>query len=218
MLLADTLSCLPSRTDTEIKLDLRVDTISLSHFSNHLLTKIAAETQRDQILSTVHRLTLNRWPVRCTHIPRVARNYWDFRDQLSIDDDLLMKGKRVVIPTSCRDMIMEDLHKSHEGINKAMSLARTCVYWPGMEADVTDYIKRCLTCIDNSNLPVETLNPHEVPPGPWVKVGMDFFQDDSCQKHLINADYFSKFPFIYPVRSTHHFKTIMHLRELFTTE
>ena len=99
-----------------------------------------------------------------------------------------------------------------------MSLARTCVYRPGMEADITDYMKRCLTCIDSSNLPVETLHPHEVLPGPWVKVGMDFFQDDSGQKHLIIADYFSKFPFIYPVRSTHHFKTITHLRELFTTE
>ena len=211
MLLADALSHLPSRTDTEIKLDLRVDAISLSHFSNCCLTKIAAETQKDPILSTVHRLTLNGWPVRCTHVPRIARNYWDFRDELSIDDDLLMKGKRVVIPTSCRDTIMEDLHKSHKGINKAMSLARTCVYWPSMEADITDYIQRCLTCIDNSNLPVETLHPHEVPPGPWVKVGMDFFQHDSGQKHLIIADYFSKFPFIYPVRSTHHFKTITHL-------
>ena len=120
--------------------------------------------------------------------------------------------------TSCRDSIMEDLHRSHEGINKAMSLARTCVYWPGMEADITDYIKRCLTCIDSSNLPVETLHPHEVPPGPWVKVGMDFFQDDFGKKHLIVADYFSKFPFIYPVRSSHHFKTIMYLWELFTTE
>ena len=50
-------------------------------------------------------------------------------------------------PPSCRDSIMDDLHKSHAGINKALALARTCVYWPGMEADVTDYIKRCLTCI-----------------------------------------------------------------------
>ena len=70
---------------------------------------------------------------------------------------------------------MDDLHKSHEGINKAMTMARTCVYWPGMEADVTNYIKRCQMCIDNSNLPIETLHPHKVPPGPWVKIGMDFF-------------------------------------------
>ena len=92
-----------------------------------------------------------------------------------------------------------------------------CVYWPGMEADVTDYIKRCLMCIDSSNLPVETLHPHEVPPGPWVKVEMDFFQDNFGKKHLIIADYF-KFPYVYPVASSHHFKTINHLRELFTTE
>ena len=51
------------------------------------------------------------------------------------------RGNDVVIPLSCRDDIMADLHGSHAGINKAMDLARTCVYWPGMEADVTDYIK-----------------------------------------------------------------------------
>ena len=70
----------------------------------------------------------------------------------SIKDELLMKGEQVVIPPSCRDSIIDDLHKSHAGINKALSLARMCVYWHGMEADVTDYIKRCLTCIKCSNL------------------------------------------------------------------
>ena len=102
---------------------------------------------------------------------------------------------------------MEDLNKSHADINKAMSLARTCVYWPGMEADLTDYIKRCLVCIDSSNLPVKTLHPHEVLSGPWVKIAMDFFQDDFDKKHLIVADYFSKFPYVYLVASSHHIKT-----------
>ena len=111
-----------------------------------------------------------------------TRNYWDYHDELSIKDELLMKGEQVVIPPSCRDSIMDNLHKSHAGINKALSLARTCVYWPGMEADVTDYIKRCLTCIKCSNLPIETLHPHKVPPGPWVKIGVDFFQDHSGKK------------------------------------
>ena len=32
------------------------------------------------------------------------------------------------------------------------------------------------------------------------------------------ADYFSKFPYMFPVASTHHFKTINHLRELFAAE
>ena len=144
-------------------------------------------------------------------VPRAARFYWSFQDELSIDGDLLTKGERVVIPLSCRDSIMVDLHGSHAGINKAMDLARTCVYWPGMEADITDYIKQCLTCIKSSNLPVKMLHPHEVPPGPWVKIGVDFFQDHLGKKHLIVADYFSKFPYVFPVASSHHFKTISHL-------
>ena len=45
MLLTDALSHLPSRTDNEVKLDLRVDAISLSEFSRSCLTKLAAETQ-----------------------------------------------------------------------------------------------------------------------------------------------------------------------------
>ena len=105
------------------------------------LAKIGAETQQDSILSMVHRLTLNGWPDRQGRVPRAARFNWSFCDELSIDGDLFTKGEQVVIPLSCRDNIMADLHGSHASINKAMDLARTCIYWPGMEADVTDYIK-----------------------------------------------------------------------------
>ena len=197
MLLADALSHLPSTANnSEIQLDLHVDAISISTFSRSWLTKTAEETQRDPILSTVHRLTLNGWPEKWGHFPRIAHTYWDFRDELSIEGDLVMKGKRVIIPNSSRESIMADLHKSHESINKSLNLVSTCIYWPGMEAEVMAYMKRCLTCIDNTRLPVETLHPHEVPSGPWEKVGMDYFQYDSGNKFLIIADYFSKFPYI----------------------
>ena len=93
MLLVDALSCLPSRTNTEIKLDLRVDAILMFAFTLRCLTKIGAETQWDPILSMVHRLTLNGWPDRQGHVPRTARFYWSFCDELSIDGDLLTKGE-----------------------------------------------------------------------------------------------------------------------------
>ena len=47
MLLADALSHLPSRTNTEIKLDLQVNAILMFAFSPRCLTKITAETQWD---------------------------------------------------------------------------------------------------------------------------------------------------------------------------
>ena len=218
MLLADALSHLPSRTDTEICLDLRVNAILMYAFSPRCLTKIRTETQWDPILSTVHRITLNGWPDRQGRVPQAVRYYWSFWDKLSINRDLLTKGEWVVIPPSCRHSIMTNLHGNHASIKKAMDLARTCIYWLGMEADITDYIKRCLMCIECSNLPMETLHPHEVPPEPWVKIGVDFFQDHLGKKHLIVANYFSKFPYVFPVVSSHHFKTINHLRELFAAE
>ena len=49
MLLVDALSCLPSRMNTEIKLDLQVDAISMFAFTPRCLTKISAETQWDPI-------------------------------------------------------------------------------------------------------------------------------------------------------------------------
>ena len=72
--------------------------------------------------------------------------------------------------------------------------------------------------IEHSNLPVKMLQPHEVPPGPWVKIGVDFFQDHLGKKSLIVADYFSKFWYMFPVASAHHFETINHLRELFAAD
>ena len=218
MLLADALSHLPSwANNSEIKLDLRVDAISISAFSSSRLTKTANETQKDPILSTVHRLTLNSWPRIWRHIPgsHIIIGISEMSSQLKVT---CWWKVTIVIPTTCRDSILADLHKSHQGANRSLSLAKTCVYWQGMEADVMDYIKRCVTCIDNVKMPVETLHPHEVPTGPWVKLGMDFFQDDSGNKFLIVADYFSKFPFIFPVALTHHNKMLRYLRDLFSTK
>ena len=73
-------------------------------------------------------------------------------------------------------------------------------------------------CIECSQFPIETLHPHEVPPGPWTKIGVDFFQDHRGRKHLIVADYFSKFPYMFQVTTGSSFKTIEHLREIFAAE
>ena len=160
MLLADALSHLPSRTNTEIKLDLWVDAISIYTFSQRCLTKVAAEMQWDPILSTVHRLTLNGWPDRQGHVPRAVRFYWSFWDELSIDGDLLTKGERVVVPLSCRDSIMVRppwkpcRHQQGNGPGQNLCL-------------LARHGSRCHRLHQVVlNMYRETLHPHEVPPRP----------------------------------------------------
>ena len=93
MLLADALSRCPSRASGEIKLDMRVDYIA---FSKTWIAKLR-----------IHQGRPHSWHGLPAHSAGVAtskeaysgngRAYWDFRDQLSTDEGLLLMGPRIVI-------------------------------------------------------------------------------------------------------------------------
>ena len=53
---------------------------------------------KDPSLSTVYCLASWAWPDGCRDVWRIARKYWDTRDEISINDSLLLKGVRIVIP------------------------------------------------------------------------------------------------------------------------
>ena len=61
------------------------------------IEKLKDSIQRDLILGTVYQLTQQGWPHQRRHMPHLARRYWDFRDELSKDDGLLLKGPRLII-------------------------------------------------------------------------------------------------------------------------
>ena len=100
MLLADALSRLPSPANKTIELDMRIDHHG---FTTERIKQISAETATDPILAIVHNFTQDGWPTRRNRVPRIARQYWDQRDELSTDRGLLMKGPRIVIPGCQRE-------------------------------------------------------------------------------------------------------------------
>ena len=109
MQLADALSRCPARASPEIKLNMRVDYIA---FSRSWIETIKEQLAEDPILATVYQLTQQGWPHERRHVPRTARRYFDFRDELSTDNGLLLKGPCIVIPNSLKE---EYLHRLHEG-------------------------------------------------------------------------------------------------------
>ena len=120
MQLADTLSRCPARASPEIKLDMRVNYIA---FTKPWIEKLKDSTQRDPILGTVYQLTQQGWPYQRRHVPRLARRYWDFRDELSTDDRLLLKGPRLVIPRELQEEYLHRLHEGHLSANKVQENA-----------------------------------------------------------------------------------------------
>ena len=212
---------MPSATShpeqTQIKLDLWVNAISVFAFTPRHLTKIGAETQWDP---SSRWCTDSPWTVGLTD-KVMSPEQQDFTGASMTNSSLMVTSWPRVNEWSFHhpaETILWQTSMEAMQVSTKQWTWPECVYWPGMEADITDYIKWCLTCIECSNLPVEMLKPHEVPPRPWVKIGVDFFQDHLGKKHLIVADYFIKFLYMFPVASAHHFTTITPLRELFAAE
>ena len=198
MLLADALSRCPARYSKEIKLDLRVDYIA---FTTAWIEKLKETTCEDPVLSTVYQLVQHRWPKERRRVPAIAKYYWDFRDELSTDNGLLLKGLSLVIPAVLRESYLQCLHEGHLSAGKVESNAKQHMFWPGMKADIKDYTRRCQVCIKRSRPAREPLQPHEIPNGPWMKLGMDYF-DLKGKSYILICDYFSKFPFMFSCKTS----------------
>ena len=154
MQLADALSCCPARASQEIKLDMRVDYIA---FTKSWIEKLKASVQRDPILAMVYQLTQQGWPHQRRHVPHLARRYWDFSDELSTDDGMLLKGPRLIIPWELQEEYLSCLHEGHLSASKVQENAKQHMYWTGIDVDIEDYTKRCQECIKRSQVAKEPL-------------------------------------------------------------
>ena len=81
-------------------------------------------------------------------------------------------------------------------IEKMKLLARRCVYWYSINADIKKYIKQCATCLEFMQMqPKEKIIHHDVPLRPWEVAGADVFHFNNVN-YLCVVDYNSKFPII----------------------
>ena len=58
-----------------------------------------------------------------------------------------------MIPESCREPVLAELHMSHPGIVKMKSLARIHVWWPGIDKTIEQLVHDCEACQSVRNSP-----------------------------------------------------------------
>ncbi len=217
MILADVLSRLPNpKNHSEEPLDLGVDAIDfaegleaegdvnidLVNFGSNKQQEIQSETSKDPILRQVGQTINEGWPDSIKELPTDIRPYWAFRDELGISNSAIFKGRQVVIPEILRHDILTQLHQGHLGIERTQRLARESVYWPNINKDIENVVKKCMTC--QENLPSQTkepLDPHDIPSTPWYKIATDLFTLDR-EDYLLIVDYHSKFPIVSKLHNT----------------
>ena len=194
MLLADAMSRLnPMKSPGTVESVMKVNFVN---FSENRLTILRQATRDDPEMAALQRIIADGWPERQRDVAQPLRKYWSYRDELSIEDGIIIKGDRIVVPQACRRDILNTIHEGHLGITKCQLRAKTSVFWHNINKDIEGIVKSCPQCQEHGKTqPRKPLQPHEIPTGPWQVLGTDIFTLYG-EDYLLTVDYYSKYPII----------------------
>ena len=81
------------------------------------------ETQEDNDLQVLIQVIQAGSPETKTDLPEPLKSYFQVRDELSVQDGMVFRGHRVIVPKSMRAETLRKIHKSHIGINGCLRTA-----------------------------------------------------------------------------------------------
>ena len=136
-LCADCLSCLPVPS-AKIHPAEKGNEI---HATNCLTLPVTARdittlTTKDKIISRVFACVQHgTWPFP---MPEELAPYHRKKDELTIHDGCLLWGKHVIIPQKLHSRLLEELHVGHVGVCRMKALARSFIWWPGLDKAIEE--------------------------------------------------------------------------------
>ena len=64
--------------------------------------------------------------------------------ELSVLDGCILWGSRVVIPSVFHWSLLQELHTTHLGMSRMKSLARSYIWWPGLDSQIEELCRACV--------------------------------------------------------------------------
>ena len=117
--------------------------------------------------------------------------YWTYRDEIGVCNEVQYKGDRVIVPTALRKEMMKRTHASHQGQQACLRRAKDALFWSGMSSQIKEAVSNCSLCIEyQSAQPKEPLITPELPSQPWSIVAQDLYSFQG-NNFLIAVDAFS---------------------------
>ena len=205
-----------NRQDPEIPgMHIQVNDVTLTHPSK--LDIICNHMKKDEDLLLLRDMVLRGWPSDRSDLPAALLPYWAYTDALSCYNGVLLKGDRVVIPSSLVSQVLKDIHRGHLGIEKSRLRARRCVFWTNINVDISKMISQCSTCQTYAGPQPKhySYNMKSSYHYPMQCVGTDIFEY-RCVIYLIAVDYFASYPWIRSLKNITTKSTIGALKTIFT--
>lgn len=150
---------------------------------------IASNSERDSTISRVMQYLRHGWPNKLDDYN--LKPYYSKREEFTIEANCLLRGNRVVIPYNLREQILELLHDQHVGIVRTKMLARSEVWWPQIDCDIEQYLKKCEKCQLHQNKPASVTLHWSKANRNFERVHIDFFQKFN-NYFLLIVDSYSK--------------------------
>ena len=152
------------------------------------------ETNADPTLQKLKEYVTSGWPNTRDEVVHSVEPYFNYRDEISELNGILLKGhSAVIVPSSMQPEMRKLLHTGHPGIVNMKMKARNVLFWPGMNKELEDFVYSCSACQESRNQKQkEPLISHDIPSTVWTRVGTDLFTLYN-NDYLIIADYTSKF-------------------------
>ena len=191
---------------------------NLSQISSLPVTaaKVAKETSADPVLKKVVLYVRKGWPERSKD-PDVQA-YWNRRQQYSLQGNCLLLGTRVVIPSTLRLAILEDLHHEHPGMTRMKAIARSYFWWPKLDQAIEELVSSCDRFGSVKSAPSKApLHPWVWPERPWQRLHVDFAGPFRGKMFFLVLDAHSKWPIITEMSSVTSQQTLRILFHLFAT-
>jgi len=148
------------------------------------------------------------------------KHFRKFREELLLTDDqqIILKGKRIVLPKILQQLSINIAHVGHQGIQKTKTLLRSKVYFKNMDDLVENKIAKCLACqAVEKQTKHTTLKNTQIPDNVWDAVNIDYLGPLPSGHYLfVLIDQRSRFPLVDFTKSTNAQKAISSLTKTFS--
>eukprot|EP00914_Ancora_sagittata_P034747 GHVO01070115.1.p1 GENE.GHVO01070115.1~~GHVO01070115.1.p1 ORF type:complete len:862 (+),score=100.28 GHVO01070115.1:29-2587(+) len=131
--------------DPETTIPVHAITNNISASESRLM-KLRKAATTDPTMSQLAHYILQGWPQHRHLTNPEVQDYWNYKNELSVEDGIIYKNDRLVIPESERSEFIRDLHAAHLGEEKTLLRARQLVYWPRLTEDIKAAVRACSTC------------------------------------------------------------------------
>ena len=168
------------------------------------LQQLHEASQADDTLAILKYTIQKGWPSTIKELRSKIQPYWTFREELTIEDGLLLKSTRIVVPSMRQVEILKLIHEGHLGLTKCKLRAKETVYWPGLNDQLEKLVLNCQLYLKYlqskcKQAPRMSLG-QEIPAFPWTKIATDIFHFEG-ESYLLLVDYTSRYPIIYKLTS-----------------